>query len=69
MAPYSLRARPTAPVSTPIDWDELSRVAPTDHTIHSVPRRLAQRDCPWADRAGRPGQPLADVLRSLGLVP
>ena len=46
---YSLRARPGAPVSTPIEWDELSRVAPDRFTITSVRRRLARRDCPWAD--------------------
>jgi bifunctional non-homologous end joining protein LigD len=46
---YSLRARPGAPVSTPITWDELSRIAPSQHTITSVRRRLARRGDPWAD--------------------
>jgi bifunctional non-homologous end joining protein LigD len=46
---YAVRARPGAPVSTPITWDELSRVAPDRFTITSVRRRLARRDCPWAD--------------------
>jgi len=46
---YAVRARPGAPVSTPITWEELSRVAPDQHTITSVRRRLARRDCPWAD--------------------
>ncbi|SDR95836.1 non-homologous end-joining DNA ligase [Microlunatus soli] len=47
--PYALRARPGAPVATPIEWDELSRVEP-DHFDHgSVRRRLAQRDDPWQD--------------------
>ena len=46
---YAVRARPGAPVSTPITWDELSRVTPDQHTITSVRRRLARRDCPWAD--------------------
>jgi bifunctional non-homologous end joining protein LigD len=46
---YSLRARPGAPVSTPIEWSELSRIAPDQHTITSVPRRLARRTCPWSD--------------------
>lgn len=45
--PYALRAREGAPVSTPIEWDELSRVAPVGHTITSVRRRLAQRADPW----------------------
>jgi bifunctional non-homologous end joining protein LigD len=47
--PYAVRARAGAPVSTPITWDELSRVRPDQHTIRSVGRRLARLDDPWAD--------------------
>jgi len=47
--PYGVRARPGAPVSVPIRWDEVSRVAPDQHSITSVPRRLGQRPDPWAD--------------------
>ena len=46
---YAVRARPGAPVSTPLEWSELSRVEPDQHTITSVRRRLAQRTDPWAD--------------------
>jgi len=46
---YAVRARPGAPVSTPITWDELSRVRPAQFTVVSVRRRLARRDCPWTD--------------------
>ena len=46
---YAVRARPGAPVSTPITWDELSRVKPDQFTVTSVRRRLARRDCPWSD--------------------
>jgi bifunctional non-homologous end joining protein LigD len=45
--PYAVRARPRAPVSTPIEWDELSRVRPDQFTITSVLRRLAHRGDPW----------------------
>jgi len=45
---YAVRPRPGAPVSTPLEWDELSRVAPDQHTVTSVRRRLAQRADPWA---------------------
>lgn len=46
--PYAVRARPGAPVATPIRWDELSRVAPDAHTIASIGRRLGQTSEPWA---------------------
>jgi bifunctional non-homologous end joining protein LigD len=39
-APYSTRARPQATVSTPISWDEVPRIHPTDFTVHTVPPRL-----------------------------
>jgi bifunctional non-homologous end joining protein LigD len=48
VAPYSLRARPTAPVATPLDWAELGRATPNGHTIASVPKRLARKKDPWA---------------------
>lgn len=47
--PYSPRARPGGPTATPLDWDELSRVAPDQHDIRSIPRRLARKADPWAD--------------------
>jgi bifunctional non-homologous end joining protein LigD len=49
VAPYSLRARPGAPVATPIDWDELSTVTPDRYHLRNVPRRLAQKADPWRD--------------------
>jgi bifunctional non-homologous end joining protein LigD len=62
--PYAVRARPNAPVSTPIEWDELSRVKPDQHTISSVRRRLARRDDPWA-QLRRDAQGLAKARRRL----
>ena len=47
--PYAVRARPGAPVSTPITWDELSRVRPDQHTIRSIGRRLSRVADPWKD--------------------
>jgi bifunctional non-homologous end joining protein LigD len=61
---YAVRARPGAPVSTPITWDELSRVKPAQHTVTSVRRRLARRDCPWADLR-RHAQSLTKAKRNL----
>jgi bifunctional non-homologous end joining protein LigD len=51
--PYAVRARPGAPVSTPISWDELSRVRPDQHTVTSIRSRLSRVDDPWSD-ARRP---------------
>ncbi len=47
---YSLRPRPEATVSTPLDWDELDASDPTDFTIRTVPKRMAAID-PWAGMA------------------
>lgn len=49
VAPYSTRARPGAPVSTPLAWDELSpEIGPASYTVKNIPQRLAKlkRD-PW----------------------
>jgi len=48
---YSTRAREHAPVSVPVDWDELSSDVRGNHfTIRNVPRRLARlRRDPWED--------------------
>ena len=49
IAAYSTRAKPGAPVSTPIAWDELSEDLPSDYfTVMNVPARLKRltRD-PW----------------------
>src|SRR3954471_7495072 len=44
--PYAVRARPGAPVSVPIAWDELSRVRPAQVTVANLARRLAATDDP-----------------------
>lgn len=46
--PYAVRARPGAPVSAPIAWDELSRVKPAQVTVANLARRLVRVDDPWA---------------------
>jgi bifunctional non-homologous end joining protein LigD len=49
VAPYSPRAAAGAPVSAPIDWDELDdpSLRPAAFTIRDFPARLAQRGDPF----------------------
>lgn len=49
VAPYSVRARPGAPVATPLGWDELGKsdLDPGTYTTRNLFRRLSQRDDPW----------------------
>lgn len=49
IASYSLRARPGAPVATPLRWDELAQLkSATGFTLRNVPARLrALESDPW----------------------
>ena len=38
---YSVRAKPGAPVSAPLEWDEVSSVQPEDFTVATMPARFA----------------------------
>jgi bifunctional non-homologous end joining protein LigD len=53
VAPYSVRARPGAPVATPLAWDELEDPGMTPHrfTLRTVGERLDRlgKSDPWAD--------------------
>jgi bifunctional non-homologous end joining protein LigD len=57
VAPYSVRARPGAPVSVPIDWTELPRLKAGD--AFSIKDVLKRRKDPWAEiaQAGRQSLP------------
>ena len=50
IAAYSPRVRPGVPVSFPVDWGELDRVAPADFTILTAPAELEARPDCWAAR-------------------
>ncbi|MFN8103342.1 MAG: non-homologous end-joining DNA ligase [Acidimicrobiia bacterium] len=56
VAPYSARAAPGAPVSAPIDWDELDdpALAPDRWTIRTILDRVAARGDPMAEMLVRP---------------
>ena len=46
---YGARARPGAPVSMPLDWDELGpEIGPAPFTVANAPARVANAPDPWA---------------------
>jgi bifunctional non-homologous end joining protein LigD len=47
VAPYAVRAKPTAPVATPLFWDEVADAEPRGWTLRDVPSRLEERGDPW----------------------
>ncbi len=51
---WSVRARPGAQVSTPLDWAELDDIHPDQFTIASLPGRLAAVGDPWQAMNDRP---------------
>ncbi len=60
---YSIRPKPGAPVSAPVEWDELTGVAPEDFTVASMPGRFAERGDLHAgiDDVAHSLQPLLDL--------
>ncbi|MGC9318013.1 MAG: DNA ligase D [Armatimonadota bacterium] len=66
VAPYSARARPGAPVATPLDWEELDdpETGPQRWTVANILDRLAERGDPWAD-IDRRARDLAEVVDEL----
>lgn len=49
VAPYAVRARPQAPVATPLAWEELDdrELRADRYTLRSISDRLAQTEDPW----------------------
>jgi bifunctional non-homologous end joining protein LigD len=64
VTPYSVRRKPHAPVSTPLEWTEVARVKdPAEFNIKTFPKRLKKKD-PWADFFSR-RQSLQSALKQL----
>lgn len=68
VTPYSLRARPGAPVAIPIEWSELGNAEPAGWTVFTARRRLAQKADPWRDihRHAASAKRAREQLRKLG---
>ena len=47
VAAYSPRARPGAPVSFPVAWNEIEHVKPTDFTVRNAPGLLSKHGDLW----------------------
>lgn len=62
-APYTLRARREAPVSTPVTWDEVERgrIRPDQFTLKSLPGRVKKLGDLWVDALALRQQLPADV--------
>ncbi len=64
--PYSLRARPGAPVATPLGWDELGRKGLDARSYHlgNLRRRLDAKGDSWAS-IGRQRRSISAAMRKL----
>ena len=66
IAPYSLRARENAPVSTPIAWSELSKEVRFDYfNVKNILPRLKKADV-WSDFFSVDQQIDADMMKKVG---
>ena len=68
VAAYSPRARPGVPVSFPVPWGEIEAVAPTDFTVHTATKAIADGD-PWAALMPAPQHLPADLIEEGRAIP
>jgi bifunctional non-homologous end joining protein LigD len=71
-APYTVRAKPGAPVSAPCTWEEVERgeVTPRSFTLGNMPERIEAAGDLWSNmrKRRRSLRPAAERLRKLGAV-
>jgi len=63
---YSVRPKPGAPVSTPLQWEEIGKIDPMQFTIETIWDRLDEHGDLFAP-AGRGGQDLSAAEEALGI--
>jgi len=64
-APYSVRPKPGATVSTPLEWDEVTeKLDPSNFTIKNILKRLDKKGDIWKPVIGK-GVNILNVLKSL----
>jgi bifunctional non-homologous end joining protein LigD len=67
---FSTRARPGAPVSVPVAWEELDGLDPASLDTESVPRRVAAQTAdPWAGYQAARRALTPAMLTALGVAP
>lgn len=67
VAPFSVRARPGAPISVPLEWRELQNksLRPDGYTTRNLFNRVEKIDNPWKD-FGKARHSLASARKKLG---
>ncbi len=67
VVPYAVRALPTAPVATPLYWDEVTdpSLSPQKYTINNLFERLRKIEDPWKECL-KIKQSLKAVMKKLG---
>ncbi len=68
VAAYSPRVRPGAPVSFPVDWDELDKVSPGEFTVLTAVRHLGDGEH-WATRMPQPQKLGAELIEEGRSIP
>ena len=71
VGPFGVRARPGAPVATPLHWSEVEdpSVRPEQFSLRSVPGRVASNQQPWGPLRGQSlTKPARILARVTGLV-
>jgi bifunctional non-homologous end joining protein LigD len=49
VAPYAVRAKPGAPIATPLEWDEMEDASTTSqkYNLRNIFQKMDQKDDPW----------------------
>jgi bifunctional non-homologous end joining protein LigD len=68
-AAYSVRPEPGATVSTPLRWDEVADVHPSDFSIETIFDRIDEVGDLFLPVAREPGQDLRPLIEQLGAQP
>lgn len=62
VAPYAVRAKPGAPIATPLEWDEMEDASTTSqkYNLRNIFQKMGQKDDPWKSIYSR-ARPLPEL--------